>query len=409
MRGLHFSRELSSVHRRLLRNPPVAGLFRIRDAMVRMSGVTRQAHRLAAAGLLALLVCLCAPGDSCGTYLVFTIDVCWTCGDDFQGTWEGKDYGVPLIAEKLEEYGLKGTFFVSSFCPSNLTDKMSSNLRFLASRGHDLEVHPHPDALDPNRLLFTTYSTEERRRILETAIENIKKAGAPPPIAHRAGAYAIDQETLSLLPQFGILMDSSIFPMDPRSKVPLPENLANRFVKIGGLYQLPITLIRRIPFIGYAGMTALDLDRTIWEEQEKALRQIADRGLPVATFFLHFNSLYHYIGSTVPYEPLRVTGPREENIAKLENVLKLVTADRRFKVVTARELWQLFQEIPQELQGPSFVPYTGIVLTYLKAWKDFFGHGITNKIVVIAPIAFVVGLLTVVALLIRMKLASRGP
>ena len=208
--------------------------------------------------------------------------------------------------------------------------------------------------------------------------------------------YAIDQETLSLLPQFGILMDSSIFPVDSRSKVPLPENLANRFVKIGGLYQLPITLIRRVPFIGYAGMTAMDLDRTIWEEQKEALKQIADHGLPVATFFLHFNSLYHYISSTVPYEPLTATGPREENIAKLDNVLKMVTADSRFKVVTARELWQIFQERPQELQGPSFVPYTGLWLTYLKAWKDFSGHGITNKIVAIAPIAFVVALLIVV-------------
>jgi peptidoglycan/xylan/chitin deacetylase (PgdA/CDA1 family) len=363
--------------------------------------------RLPIAALVAVLVCLSAPQESRGTYLVFTIDVCWTCGDDFQGTWQGKDYGVPLIAEKLEEYGLKGTFFVSSFCPPNLTDKMFSNLGFLVSRGHDLELHPHPDALDPNRLLFTAYSTEERRRILETAIENIKRAGAQPPIAHRAGAYAIDQETLALLPQFGILMDSSIFPLDSRSKVPLPENLANRFAKIGGLYELPITLIRRVPFIGYAGMTALDLDRTIWEEQEEALKQIADHGLPVVTFFLHFNSLYHYISSTVSYEPLTATGPREENIAKLDNVLKLVTADRRFKVVTARELWQIFQERPQELQGPSFVPYTGIWLMYLKAWKDFSGHGISNKIVAIAPIAFVVAFLTVVVHLLRMKIASR--
>ncbi len=363
--------------------------------------------RLPIAALVVVLVCLCVPQESRGTYLVFTIDACWTCGDDFQGTWQGKHYGVPLIAEKLEKYGIKGTFFVGSLCPPNLTDKMFSNLGFLVSRGHDLELHPHPDALDPNRLLFTGYSTEERRRILETAIENIKRAGAQPPIAHRAGAYAIDPETLSLLPQFGILMDSSIFPVDSRSKVPLPENMANRFVKIEGLYELPITLIRRVPFIGYAGMTALDLDRTIWEEQKEALKQIADRGMPVATFFLHFNSLYHYISSAVPYEPLTATGPREENIAKLDNVLKLVTADRRFKVVTARELWQIFHERPQELQGPSFVPYTGLWLTYVKAWKDFSGHGITNKIVAMAPIALIVALLTIVVQVIRMKLASR--
>jgi hypothetical protein len=251
------------------------------------------------------------------------------------------------------------------------------------------------------------YSIEERRKILQTAIDNIKRAGAPSPIAHRAGDWAIDMETLSLLPEFGVLMDSSIFPIDSDCKVPLPENLVNRFVKIGSLYQLPITLIRRVPFIGYAGMTALDLDRTIWEEQEEALKQIADHGLPVATFYLHFSSLYRYVPSPVPYQPHKVTGPREENITKFDNVLKLVTSDKRLNVVTARELWQIFQERPKEFEGATFIPYTGIKLMYLKAWKDFFGHGIKNKIVAIAPIAFVVALLTVVAYLSSARRAKR--
>jgi len=364
-------------------------------------------HRLAAVVLLTVLVCVYAPEEGRATYLVFTIDVCWTCGDDFQGTWEGKEYGVPLIAEKLEQYGLKGTFLVSSLCPPDFTNTMLSNLRFLVSRGHDVELHPHPDSVDFSRLHLTMYSIEERRKILQTAIDNIKRAGAPSPIAHRAGDWAIDLETLSLLPEFGILMDSSIFPIASDCKVPLPENLANRFVKIGGLYQLPITLIRRVPFIGYAGMTALDLDRTIWEEQEEALKQIADHGLPVVTFYLHFSSLYRYVPSPVPYQPHKVTGPREENITKFDNVLKLVTSDKRFNVVTARELWQIFQERPKEFEGATFIPYTGIKLMYLKAWKDFFGHGIKNKIVAIAPIAFVVALLTVVAYLSSARRAKR--
>ncbi len=365
------------------------------------------AHKRAAAALLIVLVLVCAPEPSQGTYLVLTTDVCWTCGNDFQGAWKGKDYGVPLIAEKLEQYGLRGTFFVSPLCPPDSTDTMLSNLRFLVSRGHDVELHPHPDSIDLSRLLLTMYSIEEREKIVQMAIDNIKLAGAPPPIAHRAGAWAIDRETLHLLPEFGIVMDSSIFPENPNSQVPLPENLVNRFVKIGGVYQLPITLVRRIPFIGYAGMTALDIDRLIWEEQEEALKQIADHRLPVATFFLHFSSFYHYIPSPIPYQPHTVTGPNEENITKLDNLLKLVTSDKRFKVVTARELWQLFQEKPQEFEGPSFVPYTGMWLTYLKAWKYFFGHSILNKIVAIAPIVFVVALLAIVAYLLTMRRAER--
>jgi peptidoglycan/xylan/chitin deacetylase (PgdA/CDA1 family) len=359
--------------------------------------------------LLGALICLLAPESSQGTYLVFTTDVCWTCGDDFQGTWEGKDYGVPLIAEKLEQYGLKGTFFVSSLCPKDLTDKMFSNLRFLVSRGHDLQMHPHPNAIDVSRPLPTMYSIDERRKFLELAIANIEKAGAPRPIAHRAAAWAIDKETLGLLTKLGIPMDSSIFPIDPRSLVPLPEDLINRFAKIDGVYQLPITLIRRIPFIGYMGMTALDIDRTIWEEQEEALKQIADHGLPVATVYMHFYNFFRYTPPTVPYEPLRIAGPRTENIRKLDNMLKLVTSDKRFKVVTARELWHIFQKSPQELQGPAFVPYTGMRLTYVKAWEDFFGHGIKNKIVVLLPILLILALVGGVARSLRKRnSAQRG-
>lgn len=342
--------------------------------------------RLAGTIFLVLTALVWMPEQARGTYLVFTTEVCWPCGEDFQGTWQGKDYGTPYVVRKLEEHGFRGTFFASPLCPPHLTDKMVSNLSYLASWGHDLELDPYLLAIDQSRPLFTMYSVEERRRILGTALDNIKRVGAPPPIAHRANECAIDQETLSLLPEFGIRMDSSIFPIDPRSKVRLPEDLVNRFVKIGGVYQLPITLIKRVPFLGYAGMTSLDIEKTIWEEQEEALNQIAEHGLPVATFFIHFASFYHYVPATTPYEPDTVTGPNEENIRKLDNVLKLVAMDKRFKVVTARELWKLFEERPSELQGPSFVPYTGVWLTYLKAWTHFSGHGMANKIVVMAPL-----------------------
>jgi len=367
-----------------------------------------QRPELLVAVILTAVLFLCSPQGTHATYLVFTTDVCWICGDDFQGTWEGKDYGVPLIVEKLEQYGVKGTFFVSPLCPARLTDKMFANLRFLVSHGHDVELHPHPDGVDPSRPLPTMYSIEERKKFLDLAIRNIERAGAPRPIAHRAAAWDIDRETLKLLPEFGIHMDSSIFPLDPSSQVPLPEGSINRFVNIDGLYQLPITLVRRVPFIGYYGMTDLDIDRMIWEEQEEALKQIADHGLPVATFYIHFYNFFDYARSPIPYEPLKVSGPRAENIKKLDKALRLVTSDKRFKVVTARQLWQIFEESPQEMQGPSFVPYTGIWLTYVKAWKDFFGHGIKNKIVVMLPIVLIIVITGGVAHLLEKRRAAKA-
>jgi len=344
------------------------------------------------------------------TYLVFTMEVCQTCEADFHATWEGKDHGALFLAEKLEQYGLKGTFFVNPLCPSGLVERTISNLRLLHSRGHDLELHPHLDAIDSSRPVLTMYSTEERKRILSTAINNIRRVGAPFPIAYRAADYSIDRETLRLLPQFGIGMDSSIFPGDSRTDVQLPENLVNRFVKIEGVRELSFTMMMRAPFIGFAGMVALDIDKTIWEEQQSALRQIAEHGLPVATYSINFTSFFRLVRSALLSDGHKAIRPNQENISKLENVLKLVTSDKRFKVITARELWSLSQESPHEFLGPSFVPYTGLWLTYLKAWKHFSGHSIDNKIVAISPIILIISVSVGVMLLLRRRrsLARRG-
>ncbi len=112
--------------------------------------------RLALATFLVLLASVCIPKEARSTYLVFTMEVCQTCQADFQATWKGKDYGAPFLAQKLEQYGLKGTFFVSSLCPPSLNETGVSNMSFLASRGHDLELHPHPDVVDPSRPRLTS-------------------------------------------------------------------------------------------------------------------------------------------------------------------------------------------------------------------------------------------------------------
>jgi peptidoglycan/xylan/chitin deacetylase (PgdA/CDA1 family) len=357
--------------------------------------------KLVSALMALLLVCL--PDDGSATYLVFTMEVCQTCEADFHATLEGKDYGPLFLANRLEQYGLKGTFFVNPLCAPGGMDKTISNLRLLVARGHDLELHPHPDYIDPSRPRLTMYSTEERKKILEKGMQTIVRAGAPPPIAYRAADYSIDRKTLSLLPEIGIHMDSSIFPGDSRTDVQLPESQVNRFVRIDGVYELPFTMMRRAPFIGYAGMAALDIDETIWQEEEAALKQITDHGVAVATYTIHFTSFYHRVRSAAPWQRRKVTVPNQENISKLEHVLKLVTSDNRFKVVTARELWRLAQERPGELEGPSFVPYTGLWFTYLKAWKHFIGHSIENKMVALAPIVLVLTILIGATFLLKRR------
>jgi peptidoglycan/xylan/chitin deacetylase (PgdA/CDA1 family) len=343
---------------------------------------------LVVACLLSIL--LLSSAASQATYVVFTIDVCWTCGTDFQGTCGGVEYGVPLIAKKLEQQGFKGTFFVSPYCPRRLEKEMFSNLRFLVSRGHDLQLHTHTETIDLSRPRLNMYSREEKRKILSVGIENIMKAGAPPPTAHRAGGFSMDDETLQLLPKLGIRIDSSAFPLWSECKLILPQSDINRFVRIGDVFELPVTLIKMVPLVGYMGMSPLSLDSATWEQQQSALNQAADHGLPVVTIFFHYHTLFTCTWSGVPYEPLQATGPNESNVAAFENILKMLASDDRFKVVTMRELWELCRKNPNALDGPSFIPYTGLYLTYMKSWRHFSGHhSIKNKIVALAPILLI--------------------
>lgn len=331
------------------------------------------------------------------TYVVFTTDVCWVCGSDFRGSYEGADYGIPFIVHRLNRHGMKGTFFVSPFCPEKLERTMKSNMDFLISSGHDIQFHPHPDVIDLTRENLTEYSSAEKRAIYEKGISALTRMGVPRPVAFRAGNYAIDRETLEMLPSLGIHIDSSIFPNDPRSAVPLPLDEANRFMKIHGTYELPITLIRFLPLPGYWGTTALDLDRTIWCEQENALDQFAAHNVPVVNIFLHFHTFYRFERPVKPFDPLQVTGVDRENIHEFDAVLNMLEHDRRFKVVTVRDLWKIFLKDPQALQGPSFIPYTGVWMTYKRSWAHFFGHGIKNKIFALAPIVVAIIVILVIA------------
>lgn len=337
------------------------------------------------------------------TYLVFTTDVCRTWGPDVNGGWQGKEYGLPLVIEKLDQFGIKGTFFVNPFVPKGHEEEATATIRYILSKGHDVQLHPHVEPISTVRDRLTDYSKEEKRGILERGIKLLEQAGAPHPLAHRAGAFAIDVEMLNLLPELGIFMDSSIFPLDPRCKVNFPADMVNRFVKIDGPYQLPITFVRRVPFIGFRGMTALDINRMIWPELRSTLDQMAEHQMPVATFFMHYFSLYRLSSTYQDLAPITVLGPDEDKIETLENVLRMVSADNRFRVVTVTELWKMYTASPKEFEGPSFVPYTGIWLTYRKAWHNFWGHSLTNKIVALGPVVLVLATLLAVMLVVRNK------
>jgi peptidoglycan/xylan/chitin deacetylase (PgdA/CDA1 family) len=125
--------------------------------------------------------------------------------------------GLSLLADLLDDIGMKATFFAEA-----------STLRTVDAgilSGHDVGVHgvDHED--------FTMIEgADAKRAVLRKAVDAVKDMTGTAPDCFRAPYMRIDEETIHLLPEFGILMDSSLYAeMSPSL---IPERLCNGVLEI---------------------------------------------------------------------------------------------------------------------------------------------------------------------------------
>src|SRR3546814_8894803 len=88
----------------------------------------------------------------------------------------------------------------------------------ILARGQEVQLHLHPNWAGAKagdggaahaRLEMVEYSAHEQRDLIAGAIDLLKAAGAPHPIAFRAGSYGANDETLAALAALGFVYDSS--------------------------------------------------------------------------------------------------------------------------------------------------------------------------------------------------------
>lgn len=136
------------------------------------------------------------------------------------GEYDGRFYGVPLICEILEKYGLKGTFFVEPFNDElGYPGATEPVCRYLVDRGHDVQLHIHPNHVHyglhraGKPYAFTDQMADlpidTQRRLIEEGAARIERWTGRRPMAFRAGNMAASEGTLRALEDAGLWMDSS--------------------------------------------------------------------------------------------------------------------------------------------------------------------------------------------------------
>src|SRR5207249_9066268 len=122
--------------------------------------------------------------------------------------------------------------------------------------GHEIQLHTHPDLMyDPKRQSMHEYSLAEQTTIIRDGMALLREWTGKAPIAHRAGSYGANKDTLKALHANGIFLDSSFFYRHGNCRLPF-ANLNSPF-KADGIWEVPVTVhprpVRRLgislPFV----------------------------------------------------------------------------------------------------------------------------------------------------------------
>ncbi len=180
-----------------------------------------------------------------------------TAAEVFERSLEPAGLGVGWQLARLAEHGLKATFFVDPM-PARIygIEPIERVVGAIQGAGQEVQLHLHPnwtkactrDRSRSDRFELNQYPAAEQRALLEQAIAVLMAAGAPRPIAFRAGSYAADDDKLIALKQLGIRYDSS----HNGSDAPWPSQIGLAAQQIApvarhGVIEVPVTVIEEAP------------------------------------------------------------------------------------------------------------------------------------------------------------------
>lgn len=221
-----------------------------------------------------------------------------SCDDNFARCVEcvtgSGPVGIGYQMDVFERRRLKATFFVDPM-PSLVwgTDAIRRVVQPIIDRGFDVQLHLHTewlDLADGNPLSSRTgqniadFPFEDQKRLISFAAETLMAAGAPAPVAFRAGNYGANDDTLRALAELGIGMETSFPPGLDQSacEISLTRDVLAPLAH-HGVTEIPIGAIggkgaaRR-----HAQITAMSL----WE-MTSAIRHARDENWPALVLVSH--------------------------------------------------------------------------------------------------------------------------
>lgn len=165
--------------------------------------------------------------------------------------------GIAHQLDVLARHKLKATFFVDPM-PALIYGiaPIRAVVSAILAAGQEVQLHLHPnwrgasldDRVPHDRFELSAFPRADQRDLLLQAMALLTEAGAPLPIAFRAGSYAANDDTLAALASLGFAYDSS----HNGAEHPWPSAIGLSPAQIApiarhGLVEVPVTVIEEQP------------------------------------------------------------------------------------------------------------------------------------------------------------------
>lgn len=291
-------------------------------------------------------------------------------------------FGIERMMDLLQRRHVHATFFLNVYeVAKHGEDAIAAVAKLIQSRGHDLELHTHPRPMYPYYGISRA-PYEEQVAILEKGVALIEKWTGRRPMAHRAGAFLANRDTLRALESVGLQADSSLAP-GSHAVLPLVHELgaSNLAQDVGRIWEVPVTYFDQLRFGPWRSRRTLDIEGCSLAEIKSVTRWAIRSGCPTVCLLMHSFSF------------TRHGKPGWRVIRRFEALLEWLVRQDGIEVVTVERACQLARV--DAIAPPAVrAPRTGVWMTWgraLASWND----GWKNFLVACAGLACVVVLAAV--------------
>jgi hypothetical protein len=267
-----------------------------------------------------------------------------------------REYGINLIMDILDQYGLKGVFFVEVEARFYFGDaEILKTIDHIRSRGHEIQLHTHPNFRtfkEGKRTAddFRKYPLSEQTKILQEALQFLAANDIENILAHRCGGFYSNNVTLSAQRACGIKYSSNYNLAFPNCDYTKTLPTINDLFAINSIFEVPVTNFREIDI--RKRWNSLQLSASSFSEIKSVLDYSQQMETRLITFITHsFEFVKAKDSQYFSIKPLKFL------IKRFENFCRYISDNNdRFSVVTFGQLDKLLQSNPKmsEKRQPFF-------------------------------------------------------